>query len=132
MPSVIFSGSNVKALKSNLDLNGESLILNGEFSAANNTSNQTITGLIITPATYRSAEVVLGVAVDATADLYESFKFLIINKGGSAFEMSQSSAGDNSTVTFSITSGGQVQITTPNFSGFVSCTLKWTATMVNI
>jgi len=129
---IIFSGDNVKTLKSNIDLNGESIIFNGEFAAANDTATQNITGLVISPSTMRSAEVVIGVVVDADSDLYETYKLLIINKAGTSFNMAQSSVGDNSLVSFSITNAGQVQVTTPDYTGFVSCNIKYTVVAVNI
>lgn len=133
MPATFFNSSTeVKSLGQNLNLNEESLVTNGEFSATNNTADQNITGLAFSTSTTAAADVLLRVAVDATTDLYETYKLLIVNKGGVAFNMAVTSVGDASLVTFAITSGGQVQVTTPSYGGFVSCTLKFTVNEVKI
>ena len=102
------------------------------FSAANNQSSAAnVTGLAFANGTVRSFEALVSVSVDATSDLFESFKLYGIQRG-SDWMMSQSSVGDISGFTFSITSGGQVQYTSGNYSGFSSATVKFRATITQV
>ena len=82
-------------------------------------------------ATVRGFEAIVSVAIDATSDLFETFTLLGINKG-SSFDMSIQSVGDDSGISFSITSGGQVQYTSTNVSGFVSNTIKFRARTTSV
>lgn len=85
-----------------------------------------ITGLIFAAASVRSFDALVSVSIDATSDLFETFELSGVNKSGS-FSMSVTSVGDDSGVVFSITSTGQVQYTSSNYSGFVSGTIKFRA-----
>lgn len=97
------------------------------FSIANNQASTTnVTGLAFSTAVTRSAKVLVDVQVDATADLYEVYELLIVQKA-SSFDMSQMSTGDDAGITFTITNAGQVQYTSSNYAGFVSGTLKFRA-----
>lgn len=97
------------------------------FSLANNqASAANVTGLSFSTAVVRSFKALVSVEIDATADLFEAFELVGINKGGS-FEMSVSAVGDESGVTLSITAGGQVQYTSANYAGFVSGAIKFRA-----
>ena len=87
---------------------------------------ENITGLIFAAASVRSFNALVSVSIDATSDLFETFELTGVNKSGS-FSMSVSSVGDDSGVVFSITSTGQVQYTSSNYSGFVSGTIKFRA-----
>ena len=125
MGATFFQNSTtVRSLGQNINLNNESLIVNGELAATNNTANQTLTTL--SPTVVRSAMLNVSVSVDGTTDVYENFILNVINKGGVAFEMSQTSAGDISGISFDVTSAGVIRATTPNIGGFVSCTIKFT------
>lgn len=102
-------------------------IVETSFSAANNQgAAANVTGLLFANASVRSAEILLSVAVDATSDLFEQFKLYAIQKTAS-WEMSATTVGDASGFTFSITTSGQVQYTSGNYTGFVSATLKFRA-----
>jgi len=102
------------------------------FIAANNqVAAADVTGLVFANATVRSAEVLLSVVVDATSDLYESFKLQLIQKGAS-WSMSSTSVGDVSGFTFSVTNAGQVQYTNSNYAGFVSATVKFRAITTSV
>lgn len=97
------------------------------FSAANNQgSAASVTGLAFANGTVRSFKALVSVTIDATSDLFESFELQGIQKGA-AWDMSVSSVGDDSGLVFSITTGGQVQYTSTNLSGFVSNTVKFRA-----
>lgn len=85
-----------------------------------------VTGLAFANATVRSFKALVSVLVDATADLYESFEILGIQKG-SSWEIAVSSTGDDSQVAFSITNAGQIQYTSGTYAGFSSMTVKFRA-----
>lgn len=102
------------------------------FSAANNQAVAAdVTGLVFANATVRSFKALVSVTIDATADLFEVFELVGIQKGA-AWDMAQTSTGDNSGLVFSITSAGQVQYTSTNVTGFVSNTVKFRATTLSI
>jgi len=97
------------------------------FSAANNQSSAAnVTGLAFNNAVVRSFKAIVSVYIDATSDLFEQFELQGIQKG-SQWDMSISSVGDSSGITFSITTGGQVQYTSTNVTGFSSNTVKFRA-----
>lgn len=101
------------------------------FAAANNVSSPAnVTGLAFAAASVRSFKALVSVELDATADLYESFELVGVNKNGS-FDMAVSAVGDDSGVAFSITSAGQVQYTSANSAGFVSNTIRFRAITTN-
>jgi hypothetical protein len=85
-----------------------------------------VTGFAFAAANVRGFNALISVSIDATSDLFETFELVGVNKSGS-FEMSISSVGDDSGVTFSITSAGQVQYTSANYTGFVSGVIKFRA-----
>lgn len=102
------------------------------FSITNNEPLQTnVVGLSFDNVLVRSFQVILSVKIDATIDLSEVFELIGINKNGS-FNMSVSSVGDDSGVVFSITSTGQIQYTSQNYTGFVSGTIKFRAITTSI
>lgn len=97
------------------------------FSAANNVAAPAdVTGFAFANATVRSFSALVSVSLDATADLFEEFHLQGIQKAAS-WNMSVDSVGDNSGITFSITSAGQIQYTSGNAAGFVSNTIKFRA-----
>jgi len=102
------------------------------FSLADNQgAAANVTGLAFANGVTRSAEIEYAIVIDATADLYESGKLRIVQKGAS-WDLSQSTNGDNSLVNLSITAAGQVQYTTPTYAGFVSAEIKFRATTTSI
>jgi len=95
------------------------------FNAANNQiAPADVTGFLFAAATVRSFKALVSVSIDATADLYEAFELVGINKNGT-FDMAVSAVGDDSGIVFSITSAGQIQYTSTNVSGFVSDLMKF-------
>lgn len=98
------------------------------FSAANNqVAAANVTGLAFANGVVRSFEAQVSVSIDATSDLFESFRLMGIQKGAS-WEMAVESLGDNSGVTFTISAAGQVEYTSTNISGFVTDTIRFRAT----
>ena len=102
------------------------------FSTANNQAvAANVTGLLFSNATVRSFSALASIAIDATTDVYQQFSLSGIQKGAS-WEMSVDSVGDNSGITFSITTSGQVQYQSSNLAGFVSGTLKFRAITTSV
>jgi len=107
-------------------------ISEGSFSLANNEPLATsITGFAFDNGIVRSFEAQLSIKIDATSDLFEEIKMSGIQKG-SSWEISLQSTGDESGVQFSITNAGQIQYTSPNYSGFVSGVIKFRALTTSV
>ncbi len=124
---VIFKGNNAKFLKENMEFT-DALYKHGSFDAANNVSSPAdVTGLTLTGT--RGGDLTISVAIDATADLYATFKMTAIEKNGSWELIGQEYGGDETGVTFSITAGGQIQYVSGNEAGFVSSTFKFIASL---
>lgn len=128
---IIFSGSDAKLLKKNLDFSDVKIITN-TFTAANNQSAATnVTGLSFANASYRNAKIIISVFIDATGDLAATYSLDAIQKAAS-WEMSQDYTGDATGIVFTITSAGQVQYTSTNVSGYSSSVFKFSATATDI
>jgi hypothetical protein len=117
---------------SGIALNSAGDINETSFSMANNQAAAAdVTGLAFANASVRSFKSLVSIAIDATADLFEVYELLGVQKG-SGWDMSQSSTGDDSQVVFSITSAGQIQYTSANLAGFVSGAIKFRASTTSI
>jgi hypothetical protein len=102
------------------------------FAVANNqVAAASITGFAFSNTTVRSFSALVSVEIDATLGLFETFELVGINKAGS-FDMAISAVGDESGVTLSITTGGQVRYTSANYSGFVSGLIRFRAITLSI
>jgi hypothetical protein len=100
------------------------IITEDSFSFANNQSSATdVTGLSF-GAGIRSFKAIVSVSVDATSDLFEEYTINGIQRT-SDWSISQRSSGDDAGIFFSITSGGQVQYQSSNYTGFSSGTIKF-------
>ncbi len=108
-------------LKSSGDISETSFsIINNENLPSN------IAGFSFSNAVVRSFEAIVSVEINATTSLFESLSIKGIKKD-SDWEISVSSTGDDSGVVFSITTLGQLQYTSQNYSGFVSGVIKFKA-----
>lgn len=108
------------------DINETSFALaNNQVVAAN------VTGFAFANADVRGFKAFATVEIDATADLFESFELIGIQKG-SSWDMSVASVGDDSGVVFSITTAGQIQYVSSNAAGFVSGSIKFRALTTSI
>lgn len=97
------------------------------FSMVNNQSlSADVTGLAFANATVRSFKALVSVEVDATADLFEAFELIGVQKGA-GWDMAVTATGDNSQVVFTITSAGQIQYVSANYLGFVGAKIKFRA-----
>lgn len=95
------------------------------FSGANNQSSAAnVTGLVFSSSNHFMARI--NVRVTATSNLFESYEIVGTYKGAS-WDIVQESSGDDTGVVFSITSGGQMQYTSLNYSGFTSLDIDFRA-----
>jgi hypothetical protein len=102
------------------------------FSMENNEPLPTsITGLSFDTGIVRSFEAVISIKIDADTDLFEELVVSGIQKS-SGWDISIRSVGDNTGVSISITNLGQLQYTSPNFTGFVSGVMKFRALTTSI
>ena len=102
------------------------------FSGANNQSSAAnVTGFAFANANVRAFEALVSIYVNATTPLFESIRIHGIQKG-SEWQISQSVVGDNSLVGLSITTSGQIQYTSSNYTGFTALTIKFRATALSV
>lgn len=90
-----------------------------------------VTGLSFAAGTVRAFKALVSVTIDATADLFEVFELIGIQKGAS-YDMAINSVGDDSGVVFSINSAGQVQYTSVAKAGFATNKVAFRAQVTNI
>lgn len=97
------------------------------FAAANNqVTFANVTGLAFANGSVRSFKALVDVHVDATADLFETFEIIGIQRGAD-WQISSAAVGDDSLVDLQITTAGQIQYTSGNYTGFVSITIHFRA-----
>jgi hypothetical protein len=114
-----------------LDSNPNDISLNTFAGANNQTSAANVTGFLFNPSNVRGFKALVSVTVDATTPLYESFEILGVNKG-SSFDYAISSTGDDTLITFTVDSSGQVQYTSPSYVGFSSMEIAFRAIVTTV
>jgi len=101
-------------------------------SATDVVANANVTGLAFANATVRSFDALVSVFIDATSDLSETFRLTASQKSGPIWEMSAQSVGDNSLVTFDITSAGQVRYSKASTAGHVHTKIDFRAVVTQV
>ena len=103
------------------------------FSANNNqTSAQDITGFTFSNSVARSFDSLVSVYIDnGGSGLFASYNLKGINRTN-FWQLNSDFIGDNTGVTFAITSTGQIQYTSTNVVGFVSNTIKYRALTTSV
>jgi hypothetical protein len=99
---------------------GEDYIPNQEFSLANNQSSAAnVTGLLLDKDDYQLALIYVGVkrSTDSVEVMSGGILTAVYRTLTNTWELLDQLNGDDDGVTFSITSGGQVQYTSDNMSG---------------
>lgn len=125
-------GSGVKGFHSIPAVGSAGDIQETSFSAANNqAAAANVTSFAFANGVVRSFSAQVSVRIDATADLFETFTLSGIQKGAS-WDMAATAVGDESGIVFSITSGGQIQYTSTNVTGFVSNAIKFRALTTSV
>jgi hypothetical protein len=118
-------------------LNGKVASVVGDISETSYTnstdvvSGGSITGLSFANGSIRGFEAIVTVVVDATADLFATYRLIGIQKA-SAWSLSYDYVGDTTNITFDINTSGQVIYTSTTTSGFVSRTFKFRASVISI
>jgi hypothetical protein len=92
---------------------------------------ESITGLVFSNAVVRSFKATISIAIDADADLFEVVEINGIQKG-SEWDISISSTGDITNISFNITNAGQVQYVSANYTGFVTGVMKFKAVTTSV
>jgi hypothetical protein len=106
----------------NMTPNNGDIFTSITFNASNNQSVASdISGLLFS--SYWGFDCYLTARIVATTNLYTHFHIRGVNKGTS-WEIIKTYVGDDTGIEFYITTGGQLQYTTPNISGFISCIFK--------
>lgn len=102
------------------------------FSIANNQSSPAnVTGFAFSNTLVKSFSAIVSVSIDATSDIFELFEIKGIQKS-SEWNISISSTGDISGISFSITNTGQIQYTSNSYTGFVSGIIKFRAITTSV
>ena len=101
------------------------------FTGAAGATNADVVGLVFNPLVVRSFKALVSVSRDATADLFEAFEILGLNRGGN-LEISYSSLGDASGVSFDVDNTGQVTYTSDNPAGHVSTVMSFRALVTHV
>jgi hypothetical protein len=97
------------------------------FSLTNNQASvANVTGFTFSNSISNGAVAIYAISISATTPLFESGTLQMVQKS-SSWEMSQISSGDNSQVVLTVTPAGQIQYTTPSYTGFTSGTIKFRA-----
>jgi len=122
----------IDAVLGNIPVNSDGDILETSFIMSNNVGTPTnITGLAFSNSVVRAFDAMISIEIDATADLFEVINLRGIQKS-SSWVMSQTATGDQSGVTLSITSTGQIQYVSDNYVGYVSGKIKFRAITTSI
>jgi hypothetical protein len=95
------------------------------FTGANNQGSFVDVTSALIPSSSFGADIFLALRVTATANVYSNFHMRVINRGAT-WELTETYVGDDSGINFDITTGGQIQYTSPNFAGFTSLLMKFT------
>jgi hypothetical protein len=96
------------------------------FSGGNNVGTPTdVTGLLFA-GSVTSADIFLSVVITATTNLYANFHIRLINKG-TLWDITESYLGDETGLSFTITTGGQIQYTSGTYAGFSTMNIKFRA-----
>jgi len=128
-----YHGNINKIILANIENAGGVLAVAGDIvpttwtGLTNNTSNQSITGLVI-QSSVSSFELLMNVSITATIDSYTTFKIYGTKTGAdwSVNDLAVEYGGATITdVSFNITSGGQMQISIGNIIGFSSGSIKF-------
>jgi hypothetical protein len=101
------------------------------LGADNQATPADVTGFVFSNAAVRAFDALVSVYVDATSDLYETFKIQGIQRGAD-WVINYSSVGDSSGVVFSITTSGQIQYTSSTYAGFTSMAIKFRADTLGV
>ena len=118
----LYVGNNLYINNVAFSPNEDDIITTTSFSASNNVSNQNIPALLFSSNTW-GFDIYMSIKLLSDSNLFSNYHIRGVNKD-SSWEIIQQYVGD-SIVTFNITTLGQLQYSTPNYSNFVSLTFKF-------
>lgn len=122
----MYVGNSLQVAGVNLTPNAQDRFSTVSFTAANNqVSPATLTNMSFDSSVWGS-DIYLAARVSATTPLYSNFHIRAVNKN-TGWELVKSYVGDDTGIDFTMTTGGQVQYTSPNYPGFTSLIFKWRA-----
>lgn len=123
----VFIGDELTVNGVNITPNYGDLIKVQSFSGSQNVTNATIGGLIFNTTYTNAFDIYLSIHVTATTSRYANYHIRGIWKGGTTFEIASSYVGDDTGISFGITSNGQLTYTAPSWSGFTSLNMRFRA-----
>lgn len=116
-------------------LEGIDAVLTGNVSDINDTAfsltnNQAaaanVTGLAFSNAAVRGAKIEYSITINATVGLFEKGELQIV-QNATGWLINRESVGSDSQVNLTVTNSGQIQYTTPDYTGFVSGKIQFRA-----
>lgn len=118
----LFVGTSININNVNIQPNTYDIFTTSLFNANNNVTNANISTLSFPNSVY-GIDIYISIQLIANLNMYSNYHIRGVNMGNN-WQIVQSYVGD-SIVTFNITSTGQIQYTSQNYSGFVSLTFRF-------
>ena len=117
----------------NLNVAGISTQFAGSFVAANNVSAATnITGFLLSNSVFGCFTAIVNVKLVTISSNLNAQYYIEGTQTNSGWIINDSSFGDATGITFTITSTGQIQYTSTNQTNWISTTINYTVTGVNL
>ena len=120
---ILIGGSLIFPNQNNITLNPNDLLSTFTFTASQTQISQTISNLSFSSDTW-GFDVYLSVRVIASTNLYGNYHIRGVNKV-SSWVISANLTGDNTGITFDITTSGQLTYTSPTYPSFSSLLFKY-------
>jgi hypothetical protein len=117
-----------------LNLAGTSSLFGGSFTGGNNVVTPTdVTGLLFPNVNVRSFTAIIGVSILCTSGGNYFAQYTIEGiQNDSGWSIDDTYIGDNTGISFSITSSGQIQYTSTNIVNWLSTTLRFNGNLISI
>ena len=117
----------------NVNVSGISTQFAGSFAAANNVVSATdITGYLLSNSVFGSFTSSINIKLVTLTQSLNAQYYIEVNKTSSGWIINYSVFGDDISITFSITSNGQLQYTSANQIGWISTTINYQVTGINL
>ena len=117
----------------NVNVSGISNQFAGSFAAANNVVSETdITGFLLSNSVFGSFTSSINVKLVTLTQSLNAMYYIEGTQTSSGWIINDSVFGDDIAITFSITSSGQLQYTSVNQTGWISTTINYQVTGINL
>ena len=117
----------------NVNVSGISNQFAGSFAAANNVVSETdITGFLLSNSVFGSFTSSINVKLVTLTQSLNAMYYIEGTQTSSGWIINDSVFGDDIAITFSITSSGQLQYTSVNQTGWISTTINYQVTAINL